>query len=118
MSDPLPDDDLQSLFQNQREADHARAPGFHAMRTRALASTKPAPHTSFAWPWALAGSMAILLAFVTVTFLHSSTKPQLATRETVVRELDQIDAALQKNLTAWQSPTDFLLNPINHEPIP
>jgi hypothetical protein len=121
MNEPLPEDDLHALFERQRAADHEHAPGFHAMRARALASAKSSRLRPVAWPWTLAGSAAAAIALAAMIFLNPPAKPRLAPRDTVIRELDQIDAALQKtlaareDLTAWQSPTDFLLNSSNNK---
>jgi hypothetical protein len=117
MSEPLPDEDLQALFDRQRRADHERTPTFHALRSRALTSRPNAPRRIPAgWRWAMTGTAAFGLALAAILALHQPVRPPLAAREMLVRQLDQVDAALEKSLaaqsalTAWQSPTDFLLN--------
>ena len=118
MNELNPDENLKALFDRQRAADHDRAPGFHAMRTRALAAGAGTPRSMpLAWRWALSGAAALGLA--AILSLHHPAPAPTRSHDVVVREIDQIDAAVQRSLaaqhelTAWQSPTDFLLHPIN-----
>ncbi len=119
MSEPLSDEELRELFGRQRAADHEQAPTFSALRSRPHRSKAAAP-ADFApvWRWALSGAVALILGIATLVSFHPASRPATVSRDTVTRELDAIDAALQKSLsaqnsvTAWQSPTDFLLNPI------
>jgi hypothetical protein len=125
MNEPIPDEDLQALFARRRSADHERTPGFSAMRSRVLGTAAAAPSLMpLMWRWALSGAAALGLGLATVLSLHHSTKAPPVSRNRLARELEQIDAALQKSLaaqnarTAWQSPTDFLLNPTRNENTP
>ena len=124
MNDPLPEEDLKALFARQRAADHDRAPTFHAMRTRALASQASAPAMPVGWRWAWSGAAALALGLAAVLSLHRAEKAPIASGEKLVRELDRIDDAVQKSLaaqhdlTACQSPTDFLLNSTDYKPTP
>jgi hypothetical protein len=120
MNDSTPDEDLKALFARQRAADHEHVPGFHAMRARALQAGATAPSdVGFAWRWVIPVAAALLLGIVTFHVARPNQAPAPASREIAVREIERIDAALQKSisarqsLTAWQSPTDFLLNPIH-----
>lgn len=116
MSDHIPDDDLEALFTRQRAADHRRAPSFHALRTGALAAGST---TTQAMPWtlrwALTGVAALSLMLAGILAFHHTPQPPPGSQAALAQELDAIDAALQKSiaaqesLTAWQSPTDFLL---------
>ena len=124
MNEPLPEENLKALFARQRTADHQRAPSVHALRTRALATQSAASAMTPLWRWALSGAAALGLALATILSLHHTAKPPIASRDALVHELEQIDAALKKSLaaqedlTAWQSPTDFLLNPTHNEHTP
>jgi hypothetical protein len=125
MNEPLPEKDLEALFDRQRAADHERAPGFHAMRTKALATTTAvSPMMPAMWRWALSGAAALTLGLAAILSLHHPAKAPTASTAALARELEQIDAALQKSLaaqtdlTAWQSPTDFLLNSTDYKPTP
>ena len=125
MNEPNPDEDLDALFARQRTADHKYAPSFHAVSARLRAAEPPTP---VAWPifwrWAMPGAAAAVVALAAVFSFHQPAKKPGVAREAVVRELDRIDAAIQKSLaapepfTAWQSPTDFLLNPNQTPHIP
>jgi hypothetical protein len=120
-----PDDDLKALYTRQRDADQEHAPGFQTMRTRALEDSSAAQSSKPAisrWAWPLAAAAAVVVVLVAFLAMpHSPAPPALTSREEVVRQIGQIDAALQQNLaaqqsiTAWQSPTDFLLKPITTE---
>jgi hypothetical protein len=121
MSELMPDDDLEALFTRQRAADRERSPAFHAMRTRALATDATAAQSapSPAWRWLLPTGAALALGIVLMLATHHPTTPP-SSSDTLARQLDDIEAALQRSaaaeheLTAWQSPTDFLLQPINN----
>ena len=120
MSEPLSDEELRELFGRQRAADHEQAPTFSALRSRPLRSAAAAPAHDFApiWRWALSGAVALVLGLAALVAFHPAPRPATASRDAVTRELEAIDSALQKSLsaqnsvTAWQSPTDFLLNAI------
>jgi hypothetical protein len=119
----MSDDDLEALFARQRAADHQRSPAFHAMRTRDLESrTATAASTSLLWRWGLTAACACGLALAALLTLRQHRSPSTMSREMALREIEQIDAAIQKNirtqsdLTAWQSPTDFLLPIHNSTP--
>lgn len=111
------DEDLKGLFARQREADSTRAPGFYAMRARALSET-PAPRPIALWRWGL--SAAAALSLLIVALLWPAPRPSPTSYDTLARELDRAQASLHNHLaaqsefTAWQSPTDFLLNPTQH----
>jgi hypothetical protein len=120
MSEPNPDDELEALFARQREVDHQNAPSFHPMRTRSLETQAVHSAIPYLWRWAFAGATALVVA-LTVLFTTRPHPASPATRHDVLaRQLDEIDTALQKSLaaqyelTAWQSPTDFLLQPIHN----
>jgi len=125
MNEPNPDEDLNALFSRRRAADHERAPGFHAMRTRVLtARAAVSPSLPPAWRWALSGAAALGLSLAAVLSLHQPARAPSVSAAALVREIDQIDTALQKSLaaqhdlTAWQAPTDFLLHPSHNENTP
>ncbi len=125
MNDPIPEEDLKALFARQKVADDERAPSFHAMRTWALAAQAAiAPARPATWRWVLSGAAACCLALVAVLSSHHSTKTPALAQEALAREFDELDATLQKSLaaqselTAWQSPTDFLLHPNHNENTP
>jgi hypothetical protein len=123
MNEPIPDDDLKTHYARQRAANQERAPEFQAMRARALEESFAAQsfkRTIPRWAWPLAAAAAVLLGIVAFLAIpRSPIPPALTSHDEAVRQIEQIDAALQKNLaahqsiTAWQSPTDFLLKPIN-----
>jgi hypothetical protein len=122
MSEPDPNDaDLKALFARQRNAEHERAVGFHALRTRALATLPHQATTSAApqrWFLPIAAAAVIVLAAV-FTVSHRAAKAPGRSPEATMREMAEIDAAIRKSLaarhdlTAWQSPTDFLLQSIH-----
>ena len=125
MNEPTPEDDLKALFDRQRTSDHEQAPAFHAMRTQALRATPPTSSPlPFAWRSALLGTAALVLVLTTLLSLHHPESAPAISHDALARELDQIDAALQKSLaaqdalTAGQSPTDFLLHPTHNENTP
>lgn len=125
MNEPISDEDLNALFERQRAADHERAPGFHALRTRVLADNAAhSPTLPLVWRWALSGAAALGVGLAAVLSLHHLTKAPAVSPDALAREIEQIDDAVQKSLaaqhafTAWQSPTDFLLNPNNNENAP
>ncbi|MEP6670878.1 MAG: hypothetical protein ABJF10_17095 [Chthoniobacter sp.] len=124
MNEPTPDDDLQVLFARQRAADHESTSPFHAMRTWALEAGATASQSGLApgWRWLWPTGAAFALGIVTVWFAtHHPATPPASSRDTLARQLAAIDAALQRSaaaqreLIAWQSPTDFLLHPSHHE---
>jgi hypothetical protein len=123
MNDPLPDDDLSGLFTRQRTSERGRAPAFHGMRTRAIegAGRAAPPHVIPTWRWVAAAAALLMLGVGGFFSMHQRTPPPAVSREDVVREIAQVDEALQKSLaaqsslTAWQSPTDFLLHSIHSE---
>jgi hypothetical protein len=114
-----PDEDLQELFARQREVDRTCAPGFYAMRARVLADA-PASRPIALWRWGLLTATALGLLFATL--LRPVSAPKSAPRtaptsyDALARELDRAQASLndrlmaQSQITAWQSPTDFLLH--------
>jgi hypothetical protein len=125
MTDPIPDEDLRALFARQRCADRERAPGFAALCIRkpgAAAVTTGWP--PLAWRWAMPGAAALGLGLTLIFSLHHSAKVPLRSPGALELDLEQIDASLQESLaaqtalTAWQSPTDFLLTPTHHEDTP
>jgi len=125
MSDPISDEDLQALFARQRAADCEQAPAFLAMSAQARVTQLPAPQaTAPVWHWAWSGAAALGLALAAVLSLYRPTKAPTISRDALAHELDEIDVALRKSiaaqheLTAWQSPTDFLLHPNHNENIP
>jgi hypothetical protein len=125
MNDPMSDEDLKALFTRQRAADDERGPAFHAMRTRALAARAAnSPAMPLAWRWMLSGAAALCLALLAVLSLHYSTKAPVTAQDTLTREFAELDATLEKSLaaqrelTAWQSPTDFLLPPTHNDTTP
>jgi hypothetical protein len=118
MSEPPPDDELSALFARQRAADHQSAPAFHAMRRRAMETGAAASRSGspLAWRWVLPAATALAVGIaVLVSALHP-TPPSAPRHDTLAHQLDEIDAVLQRSLTAqheltaWQSPTDFLLH--------
>jgi hypothetical protein len=119
MSDPNSDEDLKNLYARQRAGDQEHLPGFQAMRTRTLeeySGDRASRPAMLRWAWPLAATAAVVLTAVAFRVApHSSTAAKAASREEAVRQIELIDAALQKDLanrqsiTAWQSPTDFLL---------
>jgi len=125
MNDPMPEEDLKGLFARQQAADHERAPSFHAMRTRALTARAAfSPARPATWRWVFSGAAACGLALAAVLSLPHSTKAPVIAPDALAREFDALDATLQKSLaaqnelTAWQSPTDFLLHPNHNENTP
>jgi hypothetical protein len=126
MNEPTPDDDLQALFDRQRAADRERASNFHATRSRALASTATASRHGLplAGRWLWPAGAALAAAIVGLLVAHQQTVPPAPSPAALARQLDEIDAALQRSaaaqqeLTAWQSPTDFLIYPTlnDHHP--
>ncbi|HEY3899708.1 MAG TPA: hypothetical protein VGM54_13895 [Chthoniobacter sp.] len=120
-----PDDDLKALYARQRAANEERVLEFQAMRARALESgfaTRSDKPAILRWAWPLTAATAVLVGVVAfLATLRSPTPRALASQDEAVRQIEQIDAALKMNLaehqsiTAWQSPTDFLLKPINTE---
>ena len=121
MSEPNPDEDLEALFARQRAVDHERSPAFHAMQARNVETRCSGQSAApLAWRWALPGAIAIGLAVTAALILHRPD-PAAPPRDALARQLEEIDAALQRSaaaqhdLTAWQSPTDFLLHPIQNE---
>jgi hypothetical protein len=123
MNEPIPEDELETLFGRQRAVHRDNAPSFHATRTRGL-DPEATVHSlaPFLWRWALPG--AAMLALVMVALLATRHPKAPPAREALAHQLNEIDAALQRSLaaqhelTAWQSPTDFLLQPIHHDPRP
>jgi hypothetical protein len=125
MSDQISDDDLKALYARQRTADQERVPGFQAMRTRALEESSRPRSSRIAmprWAWPVTAAAAAVLAVITFLVAPRSPAPSKTTsREEVLRQIALIDTALQKDLatqrtiTAWQSPTDFLLKPTINE---
>ena len=125
MSEPTSDDDLNALYARQRAVNQERAPSFQAMRASALEASSPTRSNGPAvppWAWPLTAAAAVLLGVVAFLAIPRPPTPRaLTSQDEVVRQIAQIDAALQKNLathqsiTAWQSPTDFLLKPITTE---
>ena len=123
MSEPNRDDELQSLFARRRVADRKGAPVFHAMRTRALETgATPSPSAPpILWRWLLPAGAALVLGITALLAVHHPTPTPVQTREVLARQLNEIDAALQRSLaaqhelTAWQSPTDFLLPPMQYQ---
>jgi hypothetical protein len=119
MSEPTSDDDLKTLYARQRSADQEHVPGFQAMRTRALEAgscTGSSRPVIPGWAWPLTAAAAVVLA--AIAFHPRSPAPSKTTsREEALRQIQLIDVALRKDLaaqqsiTAWQSPTDFLLKP-------
>ncbi|MDR3406742.1 MAG: hypothetical protein P4L99_29925 [Chthoniobacter sp.] len=125
MNDPMSDEDLKALFARQRAAEDERVPAFHAMRTRALAArAEDSPAMPLAWRWVWSGAVALCLALVAVFSLHHSAKAPVVAQDTLTREFAELDATLEKSLaaqrelTAWQSPTDFLLHPTHYDTNP
>jgi hypothetical protein len=118
MNEPLSDEELRALFTRQRAADHEQAPTFCALCGRSQ-STEVAAPAAFppVWRWALSGAVALGLGIAAVLSFHQTPRTAVVSHETLTRELDAIDVALRKSLsaqnsvTAWQSPTDFILNP-------
>jgi hypothetical protein len=117
MNELKPDDELHGLFARLRDADQQNVPSFHAMRTRRV-EARPAsgPEASTRWGvWAQVSAAALVLAVTVLLAVHHS--PPLSPRQPdlLAQQLDAIDATLQKSLatqddlSAWQSPTDFLL---------
>jgi len=125
MNEPMSDEDLKALFDRRRAADEERAPAFHAMRTRALAARAAhSPARPLAWRWAWSGAAALCLALVATLVLRHSTKAPVVAQAALTREFAELDATLEKSLaaqrelTAWQSPTDFLLQPTHNDTTP
>lgn len=113
-----PEEDLRTLFARLREADREQAPGFYAMRARALA---PTPRLLPLWRWGLTAAAALGLLGAALLFRPASRSGPV-TYDALAQELERAQASLhehlaaQSELTTWQSPTDFLLHPIppNH----
>ncbi|WP_131989047.1 hypothetical protein [Chthoniobacter flavus] len=118
----MPDDELDSRFTRQRKVDRQNAPSFHAMRTRSL-ETPPggqSERSTLWWGWVSGSVVALALAIAAWQHTHPHPAPRQRQPELLAQQLDAIDAALQKtmaaqhDLSAWQSPTDFLIPPIQH----
>ncbi len=106
-----PDSSLREFFARQRDEDRAAAPGWRNSLLRA----NRAPRTPvFAWRWVPAAACAVLLGFW--------VKEQHAPPPTPLSALSELLPAADSNpplftdipapvlpITAWQSPTDFLL---------
>src|SRR5579864_8279366 len=98
MSEPTPEDDLETLFARQRAADRESAPTFHALRTRHVETQSAIqPATPLLWRWAVPAAAAIGLAIAATLIQHRPT-PAAMQRDAMVREIEQIDEALQKSL--------------------
>ena len=125
MNEPNPEDDLQPLFDLQRDLDRPHASTFHAMRSRvlqaeiAISRSKP----PLIWPWLLPAGAIAALGFVVWFAAPRSAVPLAPSRRALSQQLEELQTALQRNaasehaLTAWQSPTDFLLRPIHNDPL-
>ena len=118
MSEPLPDDELPALYARQRAADHQSAPSFHAMhrRTMETEATTSRSGSLLAWRWVLPSATALAVGIALLIFTLRPATPPAPRHDTLAHQLDEIDTALQRSLTAqheltaWQSPTDFLLH--------
>jgi hypothetical protein len=117
----MPEDDLKGLFARQREANRQRAPTFHAMRTRSLeapSAGQPAASARW-WGWVAASVAVLVLAIEVLQNAPPHPAPRPHRSELLALRLDAIDAAMQKSLvaqrdlSAWQSSTDFLLPPLH-----
>jgi hypothetical protein len=120
MNEPLSDQDLQALYGRQRQLYQEHAPIFAVLRNRAQAQGLALPSPAVAlWRRVVPATAAVmLLAFAVFISRHQPPSAKKLSPAAISQEMARIDAALQKDLaaqhslTAWASPTDFLLQPI------
>src|SRR6202000_3402084 len=107
MNEPIPDDDLKTLYARQRAANEERMPRFQAMRARALEDRSTAQSGKPAiprWTWPLTAAAPVLRAMVAFLVAPHPPDPSRQTsRDEMVRQIARIDAELHKNLAAQQS---------------
>lgn len=120
MNTPFDDDDLHRRFQAMREETRAQAPSPARMRaSNARASSTPAP--TFAW-WRLAvPAFAVVAVLVGLARLLSPPEREVPPNVSApaAMEWDRALASLsreleQPGLSAWEAPTDFLLQSNHH----
>lgn len=117
MIDPGTNDHLKVLFTRQRAAERRQAPSFRAM------TASPREASPSAWPWAWAARMALALGLAVAAIWWGRPVAPQDRQDALVQQLEQTRAAIEVSLadrsalTAWQAPTDFLLNPTDtHTP--
>lgn len=91
--------ELTRLFEEQRRADEASAPGFRELMARARAATKGrgfAPAREGRWAWRAAVAAAASVALATGLYLlRRPPEPRLPSNAATLAD--------------WKAPTDFLL---------
>ncbi len=96
---------IKELFDELKRQDERRVPSFARLWAAAVARSESVPHRNVRLRFAVAFAALALIVVVLANFLKQPTTPSASTKR----------AELAASISQWQSPTDFLLVPVDRQ---